>query len=50
MSNREWYYIQQEKKEEVFTKRYSVPMFPVNDKEDAYADDQDGKIRRDEDS
>ena len=50
MSNREWYCIQQINKREEFTKRASVPMFPVNDKEDAIADDQDDKIRRDEDS
>ena len=50
MSSREWYCIQQINKREGFTKRAGVPMFPVNDKEDAIADDQDDKIRRDEDS
>jgi hypothetical protein len=50
MSNREWFYIQQEKKDQVFTKHGGVPMFPVNDKEGANADDQDDKIRGNEDS
>ena len=50
MSSREWFYIQQINKREGFTKRASVPMLPVNDKEDAIANDQEDKIRGDEDS
>ena len=50
MSDREWYCIQQINKAEGFTKRAGVPMFPVNAKAGAHADDQDDKIRRNEDS